>query len=195
MTQINILRAVDRRAETWKNGGGTTCEVAAFPPGSDVNDFLWRISIANVRVGGPFSHFPQIDRTIAIVSGTLRLSSGGKVVKLSTADSPFAFPGDVPTIGEPVDGPVRDLNIMTRRHHYRATTLRLVPEDVVTERGAATIVLIALTDAQLKIGKLPVMLEALDAIELTSLHRTTTVAVTAGRALLVRLYADLEAGG
>lgn len=64
----------------WKNGGGETREIAAFPPGAGFDDFDWRLSIATIAEDGAFSAFPGIDRTLILLSGNgvaLRLDDGG----------------------------------------------------------------------------------------------------------------------
>jgi environmental stress-induced protein Ves len=55
--------------QAWKNGGGVTREIAVFPDGAGSDDFIWRISVADVTAGGPFSVFPGIDRYIAVIDG------------------------------------------------------------------------------------------------------------------------------
>lgn len=122
---IHLLRAADRVATPWKNGGGITTEVAAFPEGATLDSFGWRVSIAQVRQGGPFSVFPGIDRVLAVLSGRLRLAVEGRAqVEITPTSPPVAFPGDVATAGEPVDGPVVDLNVMTRRGQFTARMTR-----------------------------------------------------------------------
>ena len=61
---MRILRAPDYRVMPWKNGGGTTTEVAVSPEGAGLDHFDWRISMARVEQDGPFSTFPGIDRTL-----------------------------------------------------------------------------------------------------------------------------------
>jgi environmental stress-induced protein Ves len=46
---MRVLRAADRIAMPWKNGGGVTREVSAYPPGADMDSFEWRISLARDR--------------------------------------------------------------------------------------------------------------------------------------------------
>ena len=53
----------------WKNGGGSTQELACWPPGADMNSFEWRGSLATVDRPGPFSAFPAIDRQIMLLGG------------------------------------------------------------------------------------------------------------------------------
>ncbi len=62
--------ALDAIAPTpWKNGGGTTREIAVRPPGAGMDAFAWRVSVADIVADGPFSAFPGIDRQIALLDG------------------------------------------------------------------------------------------------------------------------------
>ena len=97
---MRILRAADRIPTPWKNGGGLTCEVAAWPPGASLPHFEWRASIAEVTSDGPFSDFEGVDRVITVLEGAgleLRFE-GHKAVRVDTSAVPLAFPGDVPGI-------------------------------------------------------------------------------------------------
>ncbi|WP_344323995.1 HutD family protein, partial [Kitasatospora putterlickiae] len=52
---VRFLRAAERPATAWRNGGGVTREVAGHPVGSGLDDFRWRVSLADVASAGPFS--------------------------------------------------------------------------------------------------------------------------------------------
>jgi environmental stress-induced protein Ves len=122
---MQVLRAADRVASPWKNGGGVTREIAAWPPGSGFDDFHWRVSMAEVRTDGPFSTFPNVDRILAVLEGRLALDICGRAsVELTPGAAPLAFPGDTPTVGRLLEGPVTDLNVMSRRGVVRATLER-----------------------------------------------------------------------
>jgi len=123
-----LLRAADRAAIPWKNGGGVTREIAAFPPGAGMDDFVWRVSVADVVASGPFSRFEQVDRVLTVIEGRLSLhfTDDGRSVVLDPGQS-CAFPGDVAVTGAPIGGPVRDLNVMVRRGRWRATVERWGP--------------------------------------------------------------------
>jgi environmental stress-induced protein Ves len=118
----SVLPAALRITVPWKNGGGVTSEIAAFPAGSGLHDFGWRISTALVEKPGPFSCFEGIDRILTVLEGRLRLDfvDEGRTVVLGIGES-LAFPGDVAVEGTPLDGPVRDLNVMTRRGVWQAS--------------------------------------------------------------------------
>lgn len=113
---FTLLRAADRLAVPWKNGGGITRELAVWPPGASFDDFVWRVSMAEVHQDGPFSSFPGVDRILTLLEGGLRLTvSGAGVFDLSPQTPPLAFDGDAPASAALATGPVLDLNVMTRR--------------------------------------------------------------------------------
>ncbi|MQP67284.1 HutD family protein [Niveispirillum sp. SYP-B3756] len=118
------LKAADYRRTPWKNGGGVTAEIAVFPAAAGLDDFGWRLSMAAVAADGPFSTFPSIDRTLTVLSGRLALNGH----PLGPKDPPFAFDGDMAVDASLMDGPVTDLNVMTRQghfcHHVERRTLR-----------------------------------------------------------------------
>ena len=56
---IQVLTATEHyRKMPWKNGLGSTLEVARSH-GEGLDDFDWRISIADVKNEGSFSYFPK----------------------------------------------------------------------------------------------------------------------------------------
>ena len=126
-----LLRNSDHRRMPWKNGGGETVEVIVRPEGASLSDFGWRVSMATVASDGPFSVFPGIDRTLAVLSGDgMELSIEGLGERLLTPQSaPLAFPADAPTSARLTGEPITDLNVMTRRGAFRHTLVRHVVED------------------------------------------------------------------
>jgi environmental stress-induced protein Ves len=126
---VRIVRASDCKTTPWKNGGGSTTEVAVAPADASLDDFDWRISMATVASDGPFSNFPGIDRTLAVIKGNgLILTIGGAVpvpVTLADASAPVSFPGDTPTSARLTAGAITDLNVMTRRGRFRHHLLRV----------------------------------------------------------------------
>jgi len=115
---ITHLPASQRTPQPWKNGGGVTREIAVFPDGAGPDDFLWRISMAEVSQAGPFSRFDGIDRHLTVLSGRMRLDmSDGR--HILNADDSTAFAGETPVEATPLL-PVIDLNVMTRRNRARA---------------------------------------------------------------------------
>ena len=93
--KARVIRNEDLVRVPWKNGGGTTAEVAAFPEGSGFNTFGWRISMADVASDGPFSVFPEIDRTLIVVEGEgIELDVEGIAYPLDKTSPKLSFSGD-----------------------------------------------------------------------------------------------------
>jgi len=162
-----LLRAADRVATPWKNGGGVTREVAAWPPGSGFDDFQWRVSMAEVRSDGPFSVFPDVDRILAVLEGRLALAVAAfGEFDLTPAGPPAAFPGDAATTGRVLDGPVLDLNLMSRRGGVRAALDRLQVGPPLTLAAVAGHRLVIATGGPLRVtaGAIAYDLERYDAL-------------------------------
>ena len=162
-----ILRAADRRAVSWKNGGGLTREVAACPPGSDLASFDWRVSLAEVHQGAAFSSFPGIDRQLAVLGGRLELCIADRgVLTLSPESAPVAFPGDLPARAEPVQSPVSDLNVMTRRGRFVAHLRRCsAANSLLLRLGADTTLVLALAALSVRAPSIEAELAPLDALQ------------------------------
>jgi environmental stress-induced protein Ves len=105
----------------WRNGAGLTTELASDPPGGGSSaDFTWRVSMAEVTEDCAFSVFPNVDRTIVLVEGSMLSLQLPGIEHTLTPYEPFRFDGGV-EVSCQVSGPTRDLNIMTRRGQANAT--------------------------------------------------------------------------
>jgi environmental stress-induced protein Ves len=108
-------------ASPWKNGSGLTRTIAVSPPGAGLDDFDWRISIAEVASPAKFSFFPGVDRTILLLDGAgLILQTNDGVVPLTEPFVAYAFSGDDIVRYRLVNGATHDFNVMTRRGRARA---------------------------------------------------------------------------
>ncbi|AIF45866.1 HutD/Ves family protein [Dyella japonica] len=116
---FHIIRSTDVQPQPWKNGMGVTREVARFPTDAGSDDFLWRISVAEVNSAAPFSTFPGIDRQIVLLDGdgfTMTLD-GNQQHALTTPLEPFAFSGEAAVDVAMAGGATRDFNLMVRRSY------------------------------------------------------------------------------
>ena len=121
-----LLRAAARIATPWTHGGGSTREIAAWPSGAGLDDFEWRISMAEFHEAGAFSLFPGVDRCLTVIKGRLSLTLNGETsVSLDAQSEPRTFPGDRACNGLPIGGPVLDLNVMSRRGLFRSEVKRV----------------------------------------------------------------------
>jgi environmental stress-induced protein Ves len=189
---MRTLRAAERTAQPWKNGGGLTYEVIVHPPGSSLAQFDWRVSLAHVRAAGPFSFFPGIERRLAVLEGELRLSFGTRageraeeVRVLAPPSSPLAFPGEARVFAEP-RGAVTDLNVMVRRGRFAACLERYrLGQPLRLGVTDATRVLIALGDLTAHGGAGDTELAPLDALLIDGTERCDLSGRGDGAALYV----------
>jgi environmental stress-induced protein Ves len=142
---MRVLRRADFRTMPWKNGGGETTEILVSPNGATMDNFDWRVSMARVGSDGPFSLFPGIERSLTLLEGvgmTLHIERRG-AFHLTPVSRPLNFPGDVTTVGELTEGPILDLNVMTRRGVCRADVEQVTDERyTLSQRGLAALFLV-----------------------------------------------------
>lgn len=113
------IRLADCPATAWRNGGGTTRELVAWPtPG----DWRWRMSVATIEANSPFSRYDGITRWFAVLSGAgVRLDINGKSHTLTPLDGPICFDGAAATACERINGTTQDFNLMVSAElHSRA---------------------------------------------------------------------------
>ncbi len=100
------------RPQPWRNGGGSTQELLAWPTPAD---WIARISVAHIERDGPFSAYPGIVRWFAVVSGDgVLLRFAGEPLRLTTESQPLRFDGAGAPDCELRGGATRDLNLMAR---------------------------------------------------------------------------------
>lgn len=126
------------RTMPWKDGGGVTTELAIDPPGATVTGpFRWRLSMAKVERSGPFSCFPGMDRSLAVIEGAMEVEVDGARHRLALGSEVLRFPGDAPASGTVTEGPVLDFNLISDRSRvrHRLERLRIGPGTVVLDEG------------------------------------------------------------
>lgn len=96
--------------QAWRNGGGTTRELLAWPTAAD---WRVRISVADVAAAGPFSRFEGVERWFAVLEGAgVVLRVGASERRLDTGSEPFRFDGGASVDCRLVRGATRDFNLM-----------------------------------------------------------------------------------
>jgi len=115
MPQPTPLTQIDSAAvapQAWRNGGGRTRELLAWPAGPD---WRLRLSLADIDADGPFSAFAGVQRWFAVIEGAgvvLGLAAGTQC--LTPQSEPMCFDGAEAPGCRLVNGPTRDLNLMLR---------------------------------------------------------------------------------
>jgi hypothetical protein len=188
---VRVIRRHDLVRVPWKNGGGTTAEVAAHPAGSDFETFGWRISMADVASDGPFSVFPGIDRTLILVEGDgIDLDVEGIVYPLDRTSPKLSFSGDDMTCGRLPSGPIRDLNVMTRRGQFRHSTRFVESGVALLSEETVTAFLVALDGSfDLTLGSTSHSLQRLDTLELEATDELILLSGR-GRIILIEIAPD-----
>jgi environmental stress-induced protein Ves len=175
----------------WKNGGGETIEIAVSPDRAPLSDFDWRVSMATVGNDGLFSSFPGIDRTLSILEGAgMTLSIEGRPPKLLTvADPPLSFPADVTTSAKLANGPITDLNVMTRRQTLKHRVRKLhIERSVPIASNASELILFCQSGSvTLSTGGVSASLHARDTAVLQQPGALTLSADIASEVFLVEI--------
>jgi environmental stress-induced protein Ves len=135
--------------------------------------------MAQVTSDGAFSSFPGIDRTLLVIDGAgIDLSVAGYEPVRIDRSTIHCFPGDQQTSATLIDGPITDLNVMSRRgivsqrvrrinvmkrqdFIVSAQTFLFVERGTATIRSASTVDSLSACDALLvEQGSAPVAIES-----------------------------------
>jgi environmental stress-induced protein Ves len=122
------MRRDQYRSMPWRNGAGTTLEIAREPVAG--SDFLWRLSLATIAADGPFSSYPGYRRSVALVAGEgFRLAIDDKPpVALETVGDSALFDGAAAVHCALTSGPCSDLSLMVRAPGMIVSVRRLQGE-------------------------------------------------------------------
>jgi environmental stress-induced protein Ves len=192
--EARVIRNHDLVRVPWKNGGGTTAEIAAFPEGSGFETFGWRVSMADVASDGPFSLFPGIDRTLIVIEGDgIELDVEGIAYTLDTASPKLSFSGDDITAGRLLSSPIRDLNVMTRRGQFRHRTRFVEPGVALLSEDTSVAFLVPLDGSfDVTLDSTIHSLPTLDTLRLEATQDLIQLSGT-GRAILVEIAREPSA--
>jgi environmental stress-induced protein Ves len=99
----------------WKSGGGSTTEIAVFPPDAAYDSFDWRVGLATVAADGPFASFPGAERTLVLLEGHgMTLEIDGAPTLVSKAEPVTTFDGESRVHVRLNRGPSTGFCVMTR---------------------------------------------------------------------------------
>lgn len=136
---FTLFASTQLAATPWKNGGGTTRAITCMPAGAGVEDFHWRLSIAEIAASGPFSTFAGVDRVITLLSGAgVRLFTPDGCIDhaLTQPLQPFAFAGDAALDCQLLHDTCQDFNVMVQRSFGRAQVQALQQPWALPAHGA-----------------------------------------------------------
>lgn len=122
---IHLVHLADAAAQAWRNGGGRTRELLAWPT---ADAWQLRVSVADIARDGPFSNFPGVQRWFAVLEGAgVMLALPDADVQLTGHSPPCCFDGEAAPGCRLLAGPTRDLNLMSLRQHGQGLMRRALP--------------------------------------------------------------------
>ncbi len=106
---ITLLDPVSYRRTPWKNGGGTTVDIA-------FSGESWRFGRTPIVEPGPFSDYAGYDRVQALVAGSgLVLETPQGEIDVRQPFRPVRFAGETPIVSRLEAGPVEVVNLIGAR--------------------------------------------------------------------------------
>src|SRR5262249_28338392 len=147
------------RQMAWKNGGGITTEIAIDPSGAGLDDFNWRLSMAQLKTPGAFSKFPGVGRLLLSLEGRIDLTIGGGRAGLTPGGPAIQFPGeaevsaDLPRRSAGGFQAALDFNVMVRRGRIAAQLRRLRFERAARIQVESDVTLVLSRTSRLAIGQ------------------------------------------
>ena len=135
------IHLADVPAVTWKNGGGFTRELLAWP---EPENWVVRISVAVIDKSGPFSIFSGVRRWFGVLTGAgVRLSSGG-YTSVMVQDTPlFSFDGGLPYHCDLIDGQTSDFNLMVKASDAQCHVQRITGVYIVEPKSRSLVAVYA----------------------------------------------------
>jgi environmental stress-induced protein Ves len=107
-----IVAPAEFRAMAWANGAGVTHEIVRWP---DRDDYIVRVSLAELRAAAPFSRFPGYRRWSFLAGDApLALEIGGAPHALVALGDHVELPGDAAIACAAPPAPTRLLNVLVR---------------------------------------------------------------------------------
>lgn len=108
---IELLEIPHYKKMRWKNGEGYTLQIARSA-GESLDEFEWRISMADVKSAGKFSKFNGMQRFLTVLEGQgISLNIDGELKYLHTLQT-VLFSGESVVHCELLAGQIRDFNLI-----------------------------------------------------------------------------------
>ena len=133
---MQILAAETSRTMPWKNGLGSTLELATDAPRAD-DTWSWRLSIADVPSRAACSTFVGISRVLLVLDGDgLLLERAHGTDAVPMIGSGLRFEGEESIVCAPIGSCVRDVNLMFDRSRWDGVLRLVLPRRTQPRRDA-----------------------------------------------------------
>jgi environmental stress-induced protein Ves len=144
-SSLGIVRSGDREATPWRNGRGSTREIARRLLGVRGPHFVWRVSVAELVGDCELATFPGVERSATLIDGDgLVLDVAGVTHELGPYQT-VRFDAEAQTRARLTRGAVRILNVMTvsSRMSARVEVVDLSTDRPLTIAGTTLVVLLS----------------------------------------------------
>lgn len=190
------IHLADVSATPWRNGGGMTRELVAWPA---PEAWRWRMSVAEVTASGPFSRFEGITRWFAVLKGdgvvlTVHTPSdsddaAAAVHRLTATDPALCFDGGATTHCAVLGGPTQDFNLMVQGDCLPARMVRVSGDHTALAGASKTIAIYAVdSGARVRFNDEDIFVPA-GTLVWRTLTRAATVHIACAHALWMELSA------
>ena len=129
---LNVVKLDDVAPRPWRNGGGVTRELLKWP---DADDWILRLSVADIGKDGPFSAFPGVQRWIVALTGVGMELGEPFNFRIEPGMPPYRFPGEYTPMCTLIDGPTSDLNLMINERRASGWLRRIVSDGASNKDG------------------------------------------------------------
>lgn len=129
---LNVVRLDEVAPQPWRNGGGVTRELLTWPK---ADDWIFRLSVADIEKDGPFSVFPGVQRWIVALTGTGMELGEPFNCRIEPGMPPFRFQGEYAPMCTLIDGPTSDLNLMINERRASGWLRRMVSDNTSSKNG------------------------------------------------------------
>jgi environmental stress-induced protein Ves len=110
---MTLLTPAQYRRIPWKNGGGTSTDIATD---SATGGEVWRFGRTPILVAGPFSDYTGYDRVQVLIKGRgLVLDTPDGEIDVRTPFAPVHYRGEVRIVSRLEGGPVEVVNLIGLR--------------------------------------------------------------------------------
>ncbi len=123
---LNVVSLDDVAPQPWRNGGGVTRELLTWP---NADDWILRLSVADIEKDGPFSAFPDVQRWIVALTGVGMELGEPFNVQLEPGLPVYSFDGRFAPMCTLTAGPTTDLNLMIATKRASGWLRRMVLDD------------------------------------------------------------------
>lgn len=141
-----LITPAQHREVPWRNGRGTSFQV--WPRGKVAGSAEFQLNLTPITAGGSFSHYPGVDRVLAVAKGS-GLSFDGRDGSMAAGDS-IAFSGEAAMTAHLAHGPVTVFNLLMKRDQWVGSVRTIRGEGFKTTPGERELAIVHVAQGTLR---------------------------------------------